>query len=90
MTKKKAALTPEQINGRALALSKKIAGELSAFIRATGKVIADIKVTSTPERNASGVIMLRQSVNVQYGDVSFSEAPPPPTDRVPAQVERVG
>ena len=88
MTKKKAPLTAEQINGRASVIEKKIARELSDFIKETGKVIAEIKVTSWAESGKDGAVNLHQSVNVQYGDVSVSATPP--ADRVPAQVERVG
>lgn len=88
MTKKKTALTAEQINRRASVISKKIAAELSDFIRATGKVVADIKVTSWAERDAGGSISIRQNVNIQYGDISVTDAPPP-ANRVPAQVKRV-
>ena len=90
MTKQKSALTAEQINGRASVISKKIARELSDFIKETGKVIAEIKVTSWAESGKDGAVNLHQNVNVQYGDVSVTNTPPPPANRVPAQVERVG
>jgi hypothetical protein len=69
-------------------ISKKIARELSDFIRVTGKVIAEIKVTSWAENGKDGAVNLYQSVNVRCGDVSVSATPP--ADRVPARVERVG
>lgn len=88
MTKQKSALTAEQINRRASVISKKIAAELSDFVKRTGKVIAEIKVTSWAERDDKGDINLRQNVNIQYGDISVTDAPAP-ANRVPAQVKRV-